>query len=95
MTPAETVPMVVENLVNGTCDVITYSKLSAPKLLEVYSDFIQLEMTDAFTGSVMPDNAAIAKGQDAVLDAINEIIAGITEDDRQSMWNDCMDRQPA
>ncbi len=95
MTPAETVPMVVENLVNGTCDVITYSKLSAPKLLEVYPDFIQLEMTDAFTGSVMPDNAAIAKGQDAVLDAINEIIAGITEDDRQSMWNDCMDRQPA
>lgn len=95
MTPAETVPMVVENLVNGTCDVITYSKLSAPKLLEVYPDFIQLEMTDAFTDSVMPDNAAIAKGQDAVLDAINEIIAGITEGDRQSMWNDCMDRQPA
>lgn len=95
MTPAETVPMVVENLVNGTCDVITYSKLSAPKLLEVYPDFIQLEMTDAFTDSVMPDNAAIAKGQDAVLDAINEIIAGITEDDRQSMWNDCMDRQLA
>ena len=52
-------------------------------------------MTDAFTDSVMPDNAAIAKGQDAVLDAINEIIAGITEDDRQSMWNDCMDRQLA
>ena len=95
MPPAETVPMVVENLVNGTCDVITYSKLSAPKLLEVYPDFIQLEMTDAFTDSVMPDNAAIAKGQDAVLDAINEIIAGITEDDRQSMWNDCMDRQLA
>lgn len=95
MTPAETQPMVVENLVNGTCDVITYSKLSAPKLLEVYPDFVQLEMTDAFEGSLMPDNAAIAKGNDEMLEQINEIIAGITEDDRQSMWSDCMDRQPA
>ena len=38
--------------------------------------------------------AAIAKGQDAVLDQINEIIAGINEDDRQAMWTACMDRQP-
>ena len=51
-------------------------------------------MTDKFEGSVMPDNAAIAKGQDAVLDQINEIIAGISEDDRQAMWTACMDRQP-
>ncbi|MFR9006642.1 MAG: hypothetical protein ACLVKA_09750 [Collinsella aerofaciens] len=44
-------------------------------------------MTDKFEGSVMPDNAAIAKGQDAVLDQINEIIAGINEDDRHM---DCL-----
>lgn len=95
MTPAETVPMVVENLRNGTCDIITYSKLSAPKLLEVYPDFVQLEMNDAFEGSLMPDNAAVAKGNDAALDQINEIIAGIDEEDRQGMWSACMDRQPA
>ena len=95
MTPAETVPMVVENLRNGTCDIITYSKLSAPKLLEVYPDFVQLEMNDAFEGSLMPDNAAVAKGNDAALDQINEIIAGIDEEDRQDMWSACMDRQPA
>ncbi|MDO5043593.1 MAG: transporter substrate-binding domain-containing protein, partial [Slackia sp.] len=94
MTPAETVPMVVENLNNGTCDIVTYSMLSVPKLLETYPDFVQLEMTDKFEGSVMPDNAAIAKGQDEVLDQINEIIAGINEEDRQAMWTACMDRQP-
>ena len=43
----------------------------------------------------MPDNAAIAKGQDAVLEQINEVINAIPEDERQQMWNDCMDRQPA
>ncbi len=95
MTPAETVPMVVENLRSGTCDVITYSKLSAPKLLEVYPDFVELEMADAFEGSRMPDNAAVAKGNDAVLARINEIIADIDEQDRQDMWSACMDRQPA
>ena len=95
MTPAETVPLVVENLSSGTCDIITYSMLSVPKLLETYPDFVELEMTDKFEGSVMPDNAAIAKGNDAMLEQINEIIAGISQDDRQAMWNECMDRQPA
>ncbi|WP_187119111.1 MULTISPECIES: transporter substrate-binding domain-containing protein [Collinsella] len=95
MTPAETQPLVVENLNTGTCDIITYSMLSVPKLIETYPDFVELEMTDKFEDSVMPDNAGIAKGQDAVLEKINEIIAGISEDDRQQMWNECMDRQPA
>ena len=95
MTPGETVPIVVESLASGTSDIITYSMLSVPKLLETYPDFVELEMTDKFEGSVMPDNAAIAKGQEAVLEQINEVINAIPEDDRQQMWNDCMDRQPA
>lgn len=95
MTPAETVPMVVENLRNGTCDIITYSMLSAPKLLEVYPDLVVLDMEEAFTGSVMPDNAAVSKDNAAALDKINEIIAGIDDEERQDMWSACMDRQPA
>ena len=95
MTPGETVPIVVESLASGTSDVITYSMLSVPKLLETYPNFVELEMEDKFEGSVMPDNAAIAKGQDAVLEQINEVINAIPEDERQQMWNDCMDRQPA
>ncbi len=87
--------MVVENLRNGTCDVITYSMLSAPKLLEVYPDLVVLDMDDAFEGSVMPDNAAVSKDNAAALDKINEIIAGIDDDQRQDMWSACMDRQPA
>ncbi len=95
MTPAETVPLVVENLSSGTCDVITYSKLSVPQLLETYPNFVQLEMTDTFEGSTMPDNAAIAKGQDDILEQINEIIGEVSEQERQEIWNECMERQPA
>lgn len=95
LTPAETVPMVVENLNSGAADIITYSMLSVPKLLETHPEFVELEMEEKFEGSVMPDNAAIAKGQDAALEKVNEIIATIPEDERLEMWNACMDRQPA
>ena len=95
MTPAETIPLVVQGLTSGTCDVITYSMLSVPKLIEVYPDFVQLDMADKFEDSVMPDNAAIAKGQDDILAQINEVIAEISMEERQEIWNACMDRQPA
>ena len=95
MTPAKTIPAVAESLASGTSDLVTYSKLSVPKLLETYPDFVELQMTDKFQDSVMPDNAAIAKGQDAVLAKINEAIATLSPDERQQIWNGCMDRQPA
>jgi hypothetical protein len=43
----------------------------------------------------MPDNAAIAKGQEAVLAKINEAIEAVSADERQQIWTDCMERQPA
>ena len=95
MTPAETQPMVVENLMSGTCDIITYSMLSAPKLLEVYPELVVLDMEDSFEDSLMPDNAAVANENKAILDQINEIIDGIDDEQRQDMWSACMDRQPA
>lgn len=95
MTPAETVPLVVQGLSSGTCDIITYSMLSVPKLIEVYPDFVQLDMADTFEDSIMPDNAAIAKGQDDILAKINEVISDIPVEERQQIWNECMDRQPA
>ena len=85
----------MQGLSSGTCDIITYSMLSVPKLIESYPDFVQLQMADLFEGSAMPDNAAIAKGNEAALSAINEVIAGISQDERQQLWNACMDRQPA
>lgn len=96
MTPAETVPLVVENLSNGACDIITYSMLSVPKLIEQYPTFVEIPMEEKFESSVMPDNAAIVKGSDAeIMDRINAVIDGIDQDERQEMWNACMDRQPA
>lgn len=97
MTPVATVPLVVDAIENGTCDAITFSSMSLPNLLENYPDLmkVELEEGEGFSDPSNPDNAAIAKGQDAVLEQINEVINAIPEDERQQMWNDCMDRQPA
>lgn len=97
MTPVATVPLVVDAIENGTCDAITFSSMSLPNLLENYPDLmkVELEEGEGFSDPSNPDNAAIAKGQDAILEQINEIIATISDEDRQTMWNECMDRQPA
>ena len=97
LTPVATVPLVVDGLMNGTCDAITFSSLSLPRLLKDYPTLKKVDLAEdeGFTDASNPDNAAIAKGQDAVLAKINEVIDGISADERQSMWDDCMDRQPA
>ena len=97
LTPVATVPLVVDGIENGTCDAITFSSMSLPNLLENYPDLVKVELEDGegFSDPSNPDNAAIAKGQDDILDKINEIIAGISEDERLEIWQDCMDRQPA
>ena len=97
LTPVATVPLVVDGIENGTCDAITFSSMSLPNLLENYPDLKKIELADGegFSDPGNPDNAAIAKGQDGMLSKLNEIIAGISQSDRLSIWQDCMDRQPA
>ena len=97
LTPVATVPLVVDGIENGTCDAITFSSMSLPNLLENYPDLQKVELADGegFSDPGNPDNAAIAKGQDDMVDKLNEIIAGISQEDRLSIWQDCMDRQPA
>lgn len=95
MTPAEAVPAVVENLANGTCDAITFSMMSVPHLLKTNPEFAEVPLEEGFEGSKMPDNAGVPKGRKAALDKVNEVIASIPEDERQALWDACMERQPA
>ena len=97
LTPVATVPLVVDGIENGTCDAITFSSMSLPNLLQNYPDLMKVELEDGegFSDPSNPDNAAIAKGQDDILAKLNEIIGGISQEDRLNIWQDCMDRQPA
>lgn len=96
LTPVATVPLVVDGIMNGTCDAITFSSMSLPNLLQNYPDLKKVDLAEGqgFSDPSNPDNAAIAKGQEAVLAKLNEIIGNISQQDRLDMWQDCMDRQP-
>ena len=97
MTPVATIPNVIENIEQGTCDAITFSSLSVPYLLEDYPDLVQVEFADGkgFADATNPDNAGIAKGQESVLEKINKIIGDVSSDERSQIWNDCSNRQPS
>lgn len=94
LTPLSSVPNVVDRLNNNACDAITFSQMSAPRLIETYPDLSIVQLVAGFQDAKMPANAAIAKGQEAVLAKINETIQSISESERQSLWDSCTDRQP-
>ncbi|MCC6103285.1 MAG: transporter substrate-binding domain-containing protein [Atopobiaceae bacterium] len=96
LTPREYVPDVVSALESGEADAITYSTYSAPKLLESYPDLVVCPITDGFTGDEAKNdaNVGIAKGQDDILDEINKAIDAVSDEERTTIWDACMDRQP-
>jgi hypothetical protein len=53
-------------------------------------------ITDGFTGDEAKNdaNVGIAKGQDDILDEINKAINAVSDDERTTIWDACMDRQP-
>jgi ABC-type amino acid transport substrate-binding protein len=96
LTPVSTVPNVVDHLENGTADAITFSSLSVSGLLKQYSDLVEVKLADGkgFKDATNPDNAGLAKGQDAVMEKVNAAIKAVSDDERKKIWTDCMDRQP-
>ena len=94
--PLEYVPDVVAALNNDQVEAITYSAMSAAKLLDSYPDFVLCELESGFTGDYASnnDNAGIAKGNDDILKKINEAIADVSEEERADLWTACNERMP-
>lgn len=95
--PLEFVPDVVAALNNDQVEAITYSQMSAAKLLDSYPDFVLCKLDKGFTGDYASnnDNAGIAKGNDETLKKINDAIADVTNEERTEIWNACNERVPA
>lgn len=94
--PLEYVPDVVAALKNDQVEAITYSQMSAAKLLEAYPDFVLCDLEEGFTGDYASnnDNAGIAKGNDQTLQAINDAIADVSDEERADLWTACNERMP-
>ncbi len=95
LTPVETVPNMISQLNQGTCDAITFNTESTKSFLRANPDLVVVQFDEGkgFKETV-PVNAGIKKGQDAVLKKINDAIAAYSDDKRQEIFDACVDRTP-
>nr|WP_314638898.1 transporter substrate-binding domain-containing protein [uncultured Olsenella sp.] len=96
LTPVDSVPSQISQLNQGTCDAITFNTENTDGFLRANPGLVAVQFAEGkgFTETV-PANAGIAKGQDAVLAKINDALATVSTDERQSVFDACVERQPA
>ncbi|MBQ9058286.1 MAG: transporter substrate-binding domain-containing protein [Atopobiaceae bacterium] len=95
LTPVETVPNQVSQLASGTCDAITFDSANVPGVVRANPNFVGIifEEGKGFSESV-PVNIGVAKGHDDIIATMNDVLASFTEDERQKLLVEVVDRQP-
>ncbi len=96
LTPVDSVPAQLSNLNQGTCDAITFDVENEKGLLAANPDLVAVEINGSkiLFKEDAPINAGIAKGKDDTLATINEVIDGVSQDERQQVWDDVQARLP-
>lgn len=95
LTPVPTVPDQISQLLQGACDAITFDVGNIAAITEAHPELVGIVFEDGkgFSEEV-PVNIGISKGNDEVLAQMNDILATLTEDDRQAIWAAAVERQP-
>lgn len=95
LSPVPTVPDQMSNLLAGSCDAITFDTGNIDSMTEAHPELVGIifEEGKGFSEEV-PVNIGISKGNDEIVEKMNQILAGISEDDRQKIWADAVARQP-
>lgn len=94
-TPADSIPSCITALKNATCDAIVFNELSREGYLAANPDLAAIDFAEGEGFSQdEPCSIGLAKGQDELLEQLNEILAGISEDEREELWQAAVDRQP-
>ena len=95
LSPVPTVPDQISNLLAGSCDAITFDVGNIESMTGAHPELVGVifEEGKGFSEEV-PVNIGISKGQDDIVAKMNEILAGISEDDRQAIWAAAVERQP-
>ncbi len=97
-TAMETFPAMIVALTSGKIDGYVSEKPGAVSAMESNPDLTFVEFADGKGFETSPDDVAvavaIAKGQEDLIKTINEILAGISEDDRIELMNAAVKNQP-
>ncbi|HJB58893.1 MAG TPA: transporter substrate-binding domain-containing protein [Candidatus Faecalibacterium faecipullorum] len=95
----ETAPAMLVALDSGAVDVVVTDRPTAQAALVAYPDFVMLDFgggDDDFAVSEEEINIGISmkKGNTALKDAINEVLAAMTTDDYNAMMDEAISVQP-
>ena len=95
LSPVPTVPDQVSNLLAGSCDAITFDVGNIASMTDAHPELVGIIFDEGkgFSEEV-PVNIGISKGQDDIVAKMNDILAGIDEEQRQQIWADAVERQP-
>ena len=86
----------ISRLQEGTCDAITYNTENTDGFLKANPGLVAIQFEDGKGFSqVVPVNAGLAKGKPEVLKRVNDAIAAVPEEERTSMFDAVIARQPA
>ena len=97
-TAMESFPAMIVALTSGSIDGYISERPGAVSAMESNPDLTFVEFPEGKGFEASPDDVAvavaIAKGQEDLISSINEILAGISEDERQELMNAAVKNQP-
>jgi ABC-type amino acid transport substrate-binding protein len=95
LSPVPTVPDQISNLLAGSCDAITFDVGNIASMTDAHPELVGIifEEGKGFSEEV-PVNIGLSKGQDDIVAQMNDILNGISEEERQEIWAAAVERQP-
>lgn len=96
LTPVDSVPAQISSLNSGACDAITFDVENEKGILASNPGLVAVQINGSkiLFQEDAPINAGIAKGNDDTLATINDLIDGVSQDERQKAWDDVQARLP-
>lgn len=94
--PVDSVPTVFSNLLQGTCDAVTYNTENEKGYMAQNPGIVPVHFAEGegFKQEVTT-NVGCRKGSDKLLKLIDKTLKGVSQEERDQMWDACLDRQPA
>lgn len=95
-TPTPDVPSAIAAVAKGTADACTYPVANTEGFLRSNPDLMQVAFAEGEGFQEEEScNIGLAKGQEDLLAQMNEILSGISQEQRDEIWSAACDRQPA
>lgn len=97
LDPVDSIPDSIARLLQGTVDAVVVDANNKDIYESKYPDYTVIVFEDGKgfdTPGVDPCVAVQKDDPEGILDAINEVIDSLSDDERQDMWNECSERAP-